>query len=53
MRSFFSIGSTTIIEVEDDEGNVHANIVDWSSGSEPESDCESPFALLNIGLIPI
>ena len=43
----------TIIEIDDDDNDVHANIIDRSSGSEPESDCESSFALSNTGLIPI
>ena len=43
----------TIIEIDDDDNDVHANIIDCSSGSEPESDCESSFALSNTGLIPI
>ena len=48
-----TIESTTIIEIEEEEDDACANIVDHSSGSEPESDCESSFTLLNIGLMPI
>jgi len=48
-----TVESTTIIEIDEEEDNDHANIVDHSSGSEPESDCESSFTLLNIRLMPI
>ena len=48
-----TVESTTVIEIDDGEDDVRANIVDRSSGSEPESDCESSFTLLNIGLMPI
>src|SRR5882724_4017708 len=53
MTTPHTVESTTIIEIEEEEDNAHANIVDHSSGSEPESDCESSFTLLNIGLMPI
>jgi len=43
---------STIIEIEE-EDDACANIIDRSSGSEPESDCESSFTLSNIGLMPI
>ena len=45
--------STTIIEIDEEEDDAHANIVDHSSGSEPEYDCESSFTLSNIRLMPI
>src|SRR5882724_6315887 len=45
-----TIESTTVNEIEEEEDDACANIVDCSSGSEPESDCESSFALSNIGL---
>ena len=48
-----TVKSTTVIEIDEEEEDAHANIVDRSSGSEPESDCESSFTLLNIGLMPI
>ena len=47
-----SVESTTVIEIEE-EDDAYVNIVYCSSGSEPESDCESSFTLSNIGLMPI
>lgn len=43
--------STTVIEIDDGGDDVCVNIVDHSSGSEP--DCQSSFVLLNIRLMPI
>ena len=53
MTTPHAIKSTTVIEIDEEEEDAHANIVDHSSGSEPESDCESFFTLSNIGLMPI
>jgi len=53
MTTLCTIESTTIIEIDDNENNVHANIVDHSSESETESDCKTSFSLSNIGLMPI
>src|SRR5882724_9056957 len=39
-----TVESTTIIEIEEEE-DACANIIDHSSGSEPESDCESSFTV--------
>ena len=53
MMTPHTVESTTIIEIDEEEDDAHANSVNHSSGSEPESDCESSFTLSNIGLMPI
>src|SRR5882724_12657721 len=53
MMTPHTVESTTVIEIEEEEDDACANIFDCSSGSEPESDCESSFTLLNIVLMPI
>src|SRR5882724_7193870 len=41
MMTPLTIKSTTVIEIDEEEDNTHSNVVNHSSGSEPESESES------------
>ena len=45
-----TFNDTEVIEIDEDEDDVHMNIIDILSGSENEFDCKSWFAYVSTSL---